>query len=273
MRKSLISLLITYLAITLVVIINWNFTNRSGSVAGLTTQAEPRQIIRGLVIPHHEIADSLINHALNQVAASGNSYSTIVIIGPNHQDDAGAWAVSASHIPNLRIDSASVAALSQADIVLDMAAFIENEHGIMVPAQFISQAFPKAQLLPLAISSKYTDTQLQELVTFLSQQLKGNSLFVLSVDMAHNQMLTEAMEHHQTVKHIFETFDYHTLAQLNDAYMDAPVPTQVFLKTLEAYQATEWRLIEESHGSLILGQPDLFGTSYLTGVFIKPAVE
>ena len=83
-------------------------------------------------------------------------------------------------------------------------------------------------------------------------------------------MALEALEHHQVMFQVFNTFNYEILRNLDDSYLDAPVPTEVFLKSMQRLGANKWQLLDESHGAMLLEKPQLKGTSYVTGMFYKP---
>src|SRR4030043_405412 len=59
-----------------------NIPNLRQKIAGMKTEGE-RELIVGLIIPHHLLAKELINDTINKIEDK-ESYEMILLIGPNH---------------------------------------------------------------------------------------------------------------------------------------------------------------------------------------------
>ena len=269
-------LFITFVTIGLylVTIFGGKYLLNQGQVAGVSTETETNAIVQGLVVPHHELASPLIIQAIDEISKHNNTYSSIIIFGPNHTGTQEQPITTNTSLANLQIEETVIKkAISELDFVYEDPEYMEYEHSLIIPGQHIAEKFPEAKILPFAISPLLSDEMVDEFVQWLNQNVKGNSLAVLSVDFSHNNSLDTALDSHQTSKEVLRNFDYPLLKTLDDNFLDAPIPATVFLKTMQSQRATNFTLLEESHGALLLNKPDLKGTSYITGFFSRSEVK
>lgn len=225
--------------------------------------------IVGLVIPHHDLADDLIINAIER-SRKDPGYEKIVIIGPNHYFPNSYFITTAESLRDYSIDSEYIRGLnSNYDFVAFNGQMLENEHSVGIPIMYLKEAYPKAEFIPLIVSHHYNEKIMEELSNSLSGEFSENTLFVLAVDFAHNVGFIEAMENNDESIKSISNFDYESILTYDDKYMDSPLSTILFLKIMERLGANNWKILDSSHGSIILGIPDFQGTSYVTGVYTK----
>ncbi|MGD8744184.1 MAG: AmmeMemoRadiSam system protein B [Candidatus Woesebacteria bacterium] len=223
----------------------------------------------GLVIPHHELADELIISAI-EGSRKNLGYDKVVIIGPNHYFPNSHFITTTEKLGDYSVDYEYVDELNSTyDFVELNRQTLENEHSVGIPITYLKEAYPEAEFVPLIVSHHYNEEIMEELANSLSSEFSGNSLFVLAVDFAHNVGFVEAMENNDESVKSISNFDYESILAYDDRHMDSPLSTVLFLKVMERLGANNWKIMDSSHGSVILGIPDLQGTSYLTGVFTK----
>lgn len=258
---SILSILALFAA---VIYFSINFTaSQSGQVAG-TQQAAPR--INGLIIPHHDVAASLTDQTLAQVSQTTKP-TVIVVLSPNHFAPQSPTFTTANSLANFPLNTDIISAL-----VTDQSFLVDNhllsqEHGQFVPIKHLSQFFPHSTFVPIAVSTRYTPDKLSDLANYLTAHLPSDTLYVASVDFAHNLMVQPALENNQKSAAIITSFNYSQLLSLDDHYMDSPRAIAVLMHTMQNLHATNWQQYYSSHSALVIGDPSIQGTSYLIGSF------
>lgn len=268
-RTRLVAAGVVVVFLVVVGIVGEKIRTMQGQVAGLNTQVDAAKVA-GLVVPHHELAKEMIIQSLSQVDSTKSNFDLLVLIGPSHLGPQGQFVTTTETLPQTNLSQEEVATLtSQLPFVFIDSEFILTEQSIMVPLTYINELFPGMPVLPLAISPTYQPEQLELLVEVLTQLNNGRVLYILSQDFSHESVWSEAWSRHQEIDQVLSDFDYPKLRSLNDKYLDAPVPTEIFLKIMENLEAKTWQMWDQSHGALILNRPDLQGTSYITGGFMR----
>jgi len=189
-------------------------------------QVSPQDNIQSIIVPHHLVASEYIAK-LNKMA-SGREVSTIVIIGPNHED-IGTTPIASGLVswqtPEGNVETDRV--LTQkflADLGLKSDPFVfASEHSIGAQVPFIRHYFPDAKILPIVFTSFANKQDTEKVSDWLSQNLPKESLIIFSIDFSHyfpknradkNDELTQELIENRDVKKIF-TLGY------ND-YFDSP---------------------------------------------------
>lgn len=250
--------------VALAIVLTVAYSNRM-KVLGIQN-SRTNENIRGLIIPHHDLASEIIIRSIDEIAAE-NDYDKIFIIGPNHFFPDNPLVVSGRAIQNFPIDTEFVDELATLDTVFLNEDLLAQEHSMIVPIKYLHGAFPAADFVPLVISSHYSERDLKEVSNYLAQHAPEKSLWVLAIDFAHNVTLHEGLAHNEESITALKSFDYERILGFSDSHLDSPVGTTVFLKVLENLNATSWRTFESTHGSVIEGVPNLNGTSYVVGTF------
>lgn len=221
--------------------------------------------VRGLIIPHHDLADELIINTLERLAEV-NSYDTVFVIGPNHFFPESETVVTAEDLEPFPVDSEFVVRLnSEFEDVTEDPELVKNEHSINIPTKYIYEYFPEVRFVPLVVSPYYNEDILSQIALFTSESASDKSLFVLAVDFSHDLGMDEALKKNEESIGALSNFDYQEILTFTDENLDSPVATVLFLKILKNLEATEWTTLHSTHGSVIQGVPDLSGTSYVVG--------
>jgi len=248
-----------------IVVVSVALTSRTKVLGTKTTIANEN--VRGLVIPHHDLADELIISSIQEIAKE-NTYDHIFVIGPNHFFPENPLIVSGTVIQDFSIDMSFVNELNTVfNSVSVNNDILAGEHSMIVPMKYLREAYPNALFVPLVVSPHYTQKDLSDLTLYLSKHAPENSLWVLGMDFAHNVTINEGLSHNEESITALSTFDYQTILRLTDTHMDSPVGATLFLQIMEVLNAREWTTLESSHGAIIDGVPNLNGTSYVIGTF------
>jgi MEMO1 family protein len=140
------------------------------------------------------LASSLVADALTR--ASGDGYTRVVIVGPNH-DDRGPDVLSSSAV---EYDTPAGVVLPDEEIInyfrttffchADAEVFV-NEHSVGAIVPFVAEAFPHAKIIPIIISSRVNDSNAKKLADWLAE-LPLDTLVIFSVDFSHYKTQGEA---------------------------------------------------------------------------------
>src|SRR3989344_3078584 len=216
----------------------WNHWR--GRIAGVQTEKISR--VRGIVLPHHELAGEIVMRSLERLAQT-QDFSHIVIFSPNHfQPDSYTFS-TADKIKDLPLDTKYLRELKEMDAnaVWDQK-LLENEHGVLIPAGYLKNYFPRASFLPIIFSPYFNQERLEK--------------------MAEEAALKN-LETIETIKNR----DYQRLFGYGNDHLDSPAAMGTWMMTTEKLEAKNWETWYDSHGAMLTDNPLLNGTSYVIGVF------
>lgn len=236
-------------------------------VAGLSTSSEQKQI-KGIILPHHELAKEYIISSLEKISQSQN-FTHIVVIGPNHFQLNATQFVSTTSLFNYPISEKQVYKLKEIEGIILNTKIIEKEHSITIPASYLNKYFPEAKFIFLVVPSFFERSKISQIAEFLKENLPPETLYVASVDFSHGKMLLEAMEKNNETEEALRNFDYEKIYQFKDDHLDSPASIGLLMNLMSRIGATNWELWYNSHGAVIENKYNLQGTSYLIGVFFK----
>ena len=117
------------------------------------------------------------------------------------------------------------------------------------------------------ISPYFTEESLRTIADFLSQNLPRNTLYVASVDFSHNLLTDESLVNNEESIKTIRSFDFPTLFKYTDSHMDSPASVALVMLVMQNLKTTNWTTVESLHSGLILNDPTIQGTSYVTGIF------
>jgi len=244
-----------------------NKTAPFGQVKGLSDSAK-NKAIRGLVIPHHGLAGGLITESIELLRQNRNDYQILVIIGPNHFYKESYTLTSSTKLQDTAVDSEFIEKLKEMfpKTVLDQD-IVGAEHAVTTAASYFTEYFPKSRIIPLVISPYFTEESLRTIADFLSQNLPRNTLYVASVDFSHNLLTDESLVNNEESIKTIRSFDFPTLFKYTDSHMDSPASVALVMLVMQNLKTTNWTTVESLHSGLILNDPTIQGTSYVTGIF------
>ena len=244
-----------------------NKTASFGRIKGLSVSPK-NKAIKGLVIPHHQLAGEFITKSIEVLHQNANDYEIIVVLGPNHFHPESYTLTSSATLKNVATDSEFIknTTITFPKTLVDQD-IVEAEHGVMVAVNHLRQYFPGAKFVPFVISPYYTEESLREIANFLSQNLPTNTLYVASVDFSHNLLADESLLNNiESIKTI-QSFDFTKLFEFKDTYMDSPASIALVMMVMQNLKKTNWMTINSLHSGLLLSDPTIQGTSYVTGIF------
>jgi AmmeMemoRadiSam system protein B len=236
---------------------------QKGKVAGTHTPQTP---VRGLILPHHALADELIQKSFEKL--KNENYSYVVILGPNHYQPEVNSIITAKNIPDYSFESeVATQVLQQYPDIAIADELVAKEHSITLHLPYIEKYFPNARVMPFMISPTASKNDLFDKMGYLTSILPTEALYIASVDFAHNVLQDEGLKNNQDSITAISNFDYQTLLSYDDVYMDSPLSIASLLKITQGQNATKFEVWENSHAAILEGDPQVLGTSYVIGVF------
>lgn len=147
-----------------------------------------KQNIKGVIIPHHLIANSLIDETLAKVDTI--NIDTVVLIGPNHpnrgeyniQTSRATWQTGFGIIGS---NQGMVNRLVKDGIANIYEYGVEMEHSICGDIPFVKKYFPNTRVVPLTIKSGVKHDEQRIIGKWLANNCK-NCLVIGSVDFSHD---------------------------------------------------------------------------------------
>ena len=240
---------------------------RQSRVAGVMSETGGE--IRGLIVPHHEMAVEKIEEVAQRTAGE-KGYQRVVVLAPNHFRPNSYTFTSARAAAEVPVDDEMVSRLADADsrLVIDQD-LIENDHGVMVPMKYLQAAFPGAKFVPILVAPNFLESNLREWAARLAELGGEDTLYVASADFAHDMLENEAIEKDSESIAALMNFEYQTIFEFGDDHMDNPGGIATMLMIMERTEAKNFEVWYRGHGAGMLNNLVLRGTSYVTGVFRK----
>lgn len=267
MLKRSITFSIILLAIGIFVFAAFQKSASTQKVAGISTRVKT-QNIRGIILPHHDLAREYIVASLERISKNQNP-KTVVIIGPNHYEPQAAKFISATNVLDYPVQEEFVNRLYMLQKTTLNQAAVENDHSIITPLSYLKNYFPDAEFIPLLAPPYFDTSDISQIAMYLSRSLPQDTLFVASVDFSHNTQAVEASTKNRQSEETIKNFDFETLYQYKDDHIDSPSSIGLLLSTMQRLGSTTWELWYDSHGAFIEDKAALQGTSYLIGVFTQ----
>ena len=253
----------------LLVILSTSTIIISGSI---TTNS--RTLILGLVLPHHDLAREVIINSAEKLAKLRPDVKYIAILSPNHYRPQSDTFTTTTVLKNFPIAVNVVREIKEEypQMIMD-EKLLNGEHGLYVPMTYLARYFPSAKFIPIAVTPYYTTEKLMTMAKILSGLLPPETLFVASTDFSHNHNLSEAVLNDAMTIDAIRNFNFARLTKFDDNNIDSPPAMKTVMYIMELRNADKWQTWQESHGSIITGNPNLVGTSYVSGVFYENALQ
>lgn len=222
-------------------------------------QSKKEQLnIQGIILPHHALAKDILNNSFIRLKEN-ISPDIVVIYGANHY-----FPVSETYTTTTKIKNEY-----NLDNVLANDSRIKGDHSIQTILPYVSQYFPNSKIIPILVSTRYQNVgELNNSAKKFINAFGGQkTLYIASVDFAHNVSLDEGLNKNKESISNISSFNFGEILNYHDDHVDSPVAITTLLLTMENLKAKSWQLWYSSHGALITNVLDLEGTSYVVGSF------
>lgn len=225
-------------------------------------ESMPKELqIKGFIVPHHDAAKELFHASLEKLKTLSQP-EIIVVYGTNH------------YYPTSQTYTTTTAILSEYSLGDDVFADderIQKEHSIQTVSPYLQEYFPNAKIIPIIVSARYENIEAvaEKVNSFIRIFDSEKTLFIASVDFAHDVSLHKGLQKNQESINSIETFNIEEILQYQDDHLDSPLAIVTLLLTMKQMGVSQWQTWHSSHGALISNYPDLNGTSYVIGAFAK----
>jgi AmmeMemoRadiSam system protein B len=236
-----------------------------------TTTTSSSIKIKGVIVPHHDLASNLIAEALQKVAETERP-KRIILIGPNHPDLGNANVLTTKAVwsmGEIRVspDEEVLQELIDHHIADTDDNILAHEHSIYTILPFIHTYFPNAKIVPLILNSRLHASGSLALAEELQKYIDDQTLIIASIDFSHYLPSDEDPIKDAYTKEVLLNRDYEKIASLNNDYTDSPSSLIMILKTMELSGAASTTILRNSNSGLIIGRPIYSSTSYFTILF------
>ncbi len=150
---------------------------------------EPSNVrLSGITSPHHLLASHLM--ALAFRGASGFRYKRIILLSPDHFAKAGKLFATTTRgfdtaTGTVAADTQAVRMLLGANDWIEDSCLFDKEHGVRALLPFLHHYFPKAAVVPIAISIKSERADWDKMADALAPLVDDDTLIVESTDFSH----------------------------------------------------------------------------------------
>ncbi len=226
--------------------------------------------ISGIITPHHLVAKDLIEKLFAQTAKDNKKVviDRIVLISPNHFHVSGGDLIVANKniAQNVVIDMELANVLNKKEYVYINNDAFKEEHGIQGLIPFVDKYFPDVKVLPLMIEDGTSNDRIDELANYLaSDEVKGNTLVVLSSDFSHDLTPDISGIHDRVAIDTIENFDLDKVHSLDTDCLSGLRLIMQFSKKqgYENFELLANSNSSEVYNNFFIGE----NTSYVTGRF------
>lgn len=203
------------------------------------------QIIYGGILPHHLLAEQMINDFF--IKLSKQKPETIILIGPNHFEK-GDDILSSDNNLGIRKDD----------------EILEQEISITNITPIIKKIMPDVKIVPIIFKNNVGVEQLQKISENLSEMINSKTVLVASIDFSHYLNASQAeIKDGQTIKAI-ENKDLSRILSFDSNNLDSPASLFVLLSALKN---KKMHLAGHFNSAQILQRTDLPVVSYMEIMF------
>lgn len=214
--------------------------------------------IQGIILPHHGLAKEILNESFKRLKDT-QTPKTVVILGTNHY-----FPISETYTTTKEVKEGY-----HIDFVLADDARVKGDHSIQTIIPYINQYLPGTRIVPIIVSTRYTNIDIlkSRVDDFVNKFGRENTLYIASVDFAHNVSLDEGIKNNTESIEAIKKFDINKILTFNDEHVDSPLALASLLLGMKSMDTTDWETWYSSHGALIVNSSNAEGTSYVVGVF------
>lgn len=199
----------------------------SDAVDKYLSQAEVESIdgkLIALISPHagYVFSAPVAAYAYKQI--EGQSYDTVVLIGPSHRysfQGAAVYGGDAFSTPlgEVEVDTELVQKLIEDLSFSELSEAHTREHSLEVQLPFLQKTLSEFKFVPILLSS-YSESNYRQFSRVLASNLKNkNVLLIASTDLCHYPEYDEALKSDAVVISALKKFDPQLLIEKTEEYM------------------------------------------------------
>lgn len=236
----------------------------SGPVAQPQPQSQPPPLAGGLV-PHHLVAGALITDFFLDLAR--NPPSTIILVGPNHENRGARIATSrlgwatpfgtvapASDLVDRMVRDGRL-------VVDDQALAPEHSVGGLMP--YIRYHLPEARVVPIILHGDVSLAEVERLAGVVAPEVERGAALVASVDFSHYLTRAEAEERDRETWRAIAGYDLPAIMRMGDDHLDSPASLFLLLATMRRLGIHGPVRTAHTNSGVLMGSDFAETTSYM----------
>ena len=221
--------------------------------------------VKGAIVPHgFPYSLSQISDLFNSL---GDNYTSIVLIGPDHQDVSYDFAVTSTKnwtTPFGELHS-DLSAINKLGIQEDDFAMI-NDWSLRILLPFVKHKYPESKITPILVKSGQEKEKYMELGKEIANLSNTSTLILLSLDFSHIDNITNTNLNQKEDIRSLEIIKNLDLDKVGEMEIESSSAAYVFLSTMKAEKATNFTLLNLS--SSIYAENGR-GVGFITAVYSK----
>ncbi|MFA5792245.1 MAG: AmmeMemoRadiSam system protein B [Candidatus Gracilibacteria bacterium] len=214
------------------------------------------------VVPHHSVADDMIDNFFIELKKEAPLVKTLVIVGQDHYNQLS------THIVTGQIGKTNYELLEDVKNygINDATVAIGKEHSFTELIPFISQHLPEVSVLPLMHTGEISKQELDELSQFLVKVTDENTIFLVSTDFSHYLHENATRFHDLRTIDIFANFEEESLPTIEG---DLWQSLYLVRKIAELKGANQFKLLDYDVTSSYFTETIEDNVGYVSGFLLK----
>ncbi len=226
------------------------FYDEAYELAGAGFELKNNKVVAAIV-PHHLFVKDRIARLFKSLEKF--DYDQIIMIGPDHLNDAGFDIVTSSAdwatpYGKLNGNSGFTDQLLQTEFVDLNEKAMAREFAISGLVPFVKKTWPKAKFVPLILSSKVKKEKLDQLINFIQNDKSQKTLLIASVDFSHYQSPEAAEKEDEVSNLVIKNFEVEKALEIP---VDSPQSIYVILNYALQNGASNSELLSHTNTGLI----------------------
>lgn len=191
--------------------------------------------IKLIVVPHHQVASSLISQGLFQLQ-NKNQPQNLIILSPNHNDTGQCPVITTLNswdtvYGTVETNQNITRSFLEANSVCFDNENISSEHGLAGIMPYVKYIFPETKVVSLSFKKNISRILLDQISTEISK-IQG-ALVIASIDFSHGLPASETYQKDASTLALIKNGDLSGIENLSSQYLDSP---SVLITTLKLKQ-------------------------------------
>lgn len=203
----------------------------TGEFARHTEQAQAygAEKLSAGVVPHHLLAGELIASFFKTARETGEKYSTVIVLGPNHNGEGAdisttgcGWSTEFGMLECDEDVVAKIMACRTLDARID-DDILQNDHAVSSLIPYIKFYLPEVKVVPVLLTRRVTLEQAKDMAGLLSSIARDKKCLVVgSVDFSHGLSDIAAKKNDDDTYKAIQNNDLEKLKRMSNEYLDSP---------------------------------------------------
>jgi AmmeMemoRadiSam system protein B len=241
------------------------------SVREAASMPPPDGRVAGGVIPHDWLGGRYITW-LFQGLAAGEAPETVILIGPNHDNEGRPGALTSALAWStpfgvVEPDAARIDALIAQGIVTVDEPVLTTEHSVAGIMPAIAYYLPGTRVVPVILRGDTSPAETSRIAAALAAQLGDDAVLVAAVDFSHDLVQRAAERNNAVTLDALQRGDSATLFTLNNQFLDSPESIAVLMEAMSQAGAGAFVLTADTNSAALRGDELAPTTSYLVGYY------